>query len=1218
MRYITDRGMFFAVNTNTEKEKGLSLNNFEIIRKKLEGFIRKFYTNELIRGILICIAIGLLYFLFTAFIEYKLWLGTTARTALFWLFIAVEGFLLIRFIIWPLTKLFRLAKGIDEITASRLIGKYFPEVGDKLVNVLQLRRSVTNSELLLASIEQKSAELQPIPFRNAVNFKANLKYVPYAILPILIILISVGVGNTHWFTDGYTRVANYNQAYEAPAPFQFVVLNDSLYVNENEQYTLRIQTKGSVIPENVLIRYGDESYFLKNIAPGHFEYTFNRVSTPVEFDFQSGKVTSIPYTLNVTRIPVIRDFEMQLIYPGYIKRKSEIVKNNGNAKIPEGTRVVWKVTTAHTDKVKLLTSDTVHFFDQAAEQFKLQKNVYSNLDYQISTSNQKVDNYENLAFRIDVVRDQSPTIRVDQRVDSTNTNIHYLRGELKDDYGLSGLKLVYYAVDSPEQKEEKSMTVSGGSVDTFIYTFPNTLPLQEGKAYEYYFEVADNDAIHRFKRAKSATFTYRVSTKQERKNEQLQQQSETIEGIQKSITKQQKEQEALREMSRSQKEKNRLDFNDKKRVDDFLKRQKRQEENMKKFTQNLKENLEKQEENQPEEKKLEKDEYRDALKERIERAEKKIKKNEALLKELEKLAEQLQKEELTEKLDEYGKEKEKQERNLEQLVELTKRYYVIKKHEKLAEDLQQLSLKQEELSKKNSTENTAEEQKKLNEEFDTFSKEMKELRDSNEKLKQPMRLDQKESDEEGVREQQQEATEKLEKGQQQEAQPSQKSAAEKMKQMANQMQMESGGSSFGSAEQNEEDADMLRQVLDNLVVFSKGEEKVMQRFLKMNANNPEYAKNLRQQSVLRENFEHIDDSLFALSLRNPKISPVILDELSEVGYNMNKSLEHLANNYMAKGVISQRNVLTNSNDLAVLLSQALDQMNQQMSGGGKGKKGGKSKEFQLPDIIKKQQELSEQMKEGMEKGKDKDGKKPGESEGKKQGQGEKPGEKGEKGETGKSGKSGKSKEGQSEGKNGESGVGEGNSGENGEEKDGGQKGSNTKNGSDGKNSKGGSKNGKNGKGGKDGDGKGEEGEFGDEEDMSEQLFKIFKQQQELRQALEDKLKQNGLTPQEQGVLKRMEGVEEKLLEEGFSEETMNRMIDIKHQLFKLDKAAFQQGQDQKRESITNTKSYDAEVRRQLQKAREYFNTTEILNKQTLPLQPNYKERVRKYFNTVDD
>jgi hypothetical protein len=82
-------------------------------------------------------------------------LKPTARTILFWTFIAVELFLLLRFILFPIFKLFKLQKGIDYSQASKIIGNHFSEVGDKLTNFLQLSQDKNKSELLLASIDQK-------------------------------------------------------------------------------------------------------------------------------------------------------------------------------------------------------------------------------------------------------------------------------------------------------------------------------------------------------------------------------------------------------------------------------------------------------------------------------------------------------------------------------------------------------------------------------------------------------------------------------------------------------------------------------------------------------------------------------------------------------------------------------------------------------------------------------------------------------------------------------------------------------------------------------------------------------------------------------------------------------------------------------------------------------------------------------------------------------
>ena len=134
------------------------------------------------------------------------------------------------------------------------------------------------------------------------------------------------------------------------------------------------------------------------------------------------------------------------------------------------------------------------------------------------------------------------------------------------------------------------------------------------------------------------------------------------------------------------------------------------------------------------------------------------------------------------------------------------------------------------------------------------------------------------------------------------------------------------------------------------------------------------------------------------------ISEFVLNEIGEIHYNLDKSLETLADNNVARGASLQQYVLSSANKLADFLSNVQSDMKMQMSGKGKGKGKGMPSPGQgnpgkqLSDIIKKQEGLSEKMKEGMKPG-DKPGDKPGNKPGEKPGEGKKDGKgQGENGE----------------------------------------------------------------------------------------------------------------------------------------------------------------------------------------------------------------------------
>ncbi|MFD0990530.1 DUF4175 family protein [Mariniflexile jejuense] len=1130
--------------------------NFKNIQTKLEAFIRRYYTNELLKGAILFFAIGLLYFLFTLFVEHILWLNTTARAILFWLFIAVEFGLLIKFIFMPLAKLFKLQQGINYETASKIIGKHFPEVNDKLLNVLQLRQSTEQSELLVASIEQKSLELSPIPFKLAVNFKKNIPYLKYAAIPVLILLITFLFGKTNWFSNSLERVTHYKTAYEPPAPFQFFVVNDNLNAVENKDFKLIVKTAGDVIPENAEIVYNDETYFLKQTGIGEFEYVFSQLKSSVEFQLTSNNVTSKPYTITVVEVPTLLSFEMVLDYPEYTKKKDETLKSTGNAIVPEGTLITWKLNTKATDKVRLFANDTTAFAYEETGVFKTSKRVHNNLNYAISTSNKTLKNYENLAFNIDVVKDEYPVINVKVKTDSLDLQSLYFHGQISDDYGFSKLQLVYYPNNDESKKQVQNIAFSNSNVSEFINAFPNNLNIEAGVSYELYFQVFDNDVVKKFKSTKSNVFQFRKRTKEEEINKQLNEQSESIKDFNKSLKKFDEQDKQLEELSKTQKEKTQLNFNDKAKLESFLKRQKQQDDMMKNFNKKLKDNLEEFQKD-----KKEKDVFKEDLKERLKENEEQLKKDEKLLENLKKLQDKINKEELTQKLDDLAKQNKNKKRSLEQLLELTKRFYVEKKLDKLKDDLKTLATEQEKLSKESEDKNTKEKQENLNKAFDDFKKQLEELKKEGSALKKPIEIPQDKLEENAIQKEQQKASDALEqkdKAQSPEnkssslknAQNSQKNAAQKIKKLSEQMQsaMQAAG-----GEQMQEDVEMLRQVLDNLLLFSFEQEKLMKQFQTVDGTHSKFATFLKKQNSLREHFEHVDDSLFALSLRQPKLSEQVNKEITDVFYNIDKALGFFAESQVYQGVSNQQFTITAANNLSNYLSDVLDNMQENLSmSQGKGGKG----EMQLPDMIMSQEQLNKMMEEGMKKGNE--GKPKENGDGKKEG--DKQGEKGKEGNRGKDGDK------QGEGKEGN----------------------------------------------KSGDGE------GTNDSMNGLLYQIYQQQQELRNALEDKLAKEGIKGTGSALTRKMEEIEMDLLNKGFTKQTYQKMLDLKHQLLKLENASFQQGEEDKRESKTNQDNFNNTSTNQIPTAKQYFNITEILNKQTLPLQQVYKKKVKEYFNQTND
>ena len=95
--------------------------------------------------------------------------------------------------------------------------------------------------------------------------------------------------------------------------------------------------------------------------------------------------------------------------------------------------------------------------------------------------------------------------------------------------------------------------------------------------------------------------------------------------------------------------------------------------------------------------------------------------------------------------------------------------------------------------------------------------------------------------------------------------------------------------SSGESQENQEDAKVLRQILDNLLTFSFDQEKLLTKFKGITNSKTAINTLLKKAARIKTQFKHVDDSLFALALRQPKLSDVVLKEIEEVHYNLEKS-----------------------------------------------------------------------------------------------------------------------------------------------------------------------------------------------------------------------------------------------------------------------------------------------------------------------------------------
>ncbi len=971
--------------------------NYSLLIEKLDGFIRKFYINQLLRGALYTVGAVLGLFILLNVAEYYFYFNTGVRTAMFWGFAALSGVALYRWVALPLMHYFHLGKVISHEQAAQIIGDHFANVKDKLLNILQLKQQSSNAiyaDLITASINQKSDEIKFVPFKAAIDLGKNRKHLRWALPPIMLLLFLL-LGAPNIIREGTMRLWNSSTKFEKPAPFQFVVNADSLRTVQFADYVLKVKAEGAVLPNEMFINLGNVQYRLEKNAANEFSYTFVNVQKDTEFKLFAAGLESDDYTLGVVKKPNILSFSTKLDFPEYVGRPDESLSNVGDLVIPQGTSIGWVFNVQNTDMLALRFGNDggneAKRFDD--ELFQFNRRALRDETYKIFISNNLLPNADSVAYTITVIPDLHPQIAVEEFKDSTNQKMLFFAGDASDDYGLLNLTFNYQIKKTKggqlpmnSTKIEKKV----GKTADYNYTWDiRDLDLQPGDEVSYYFEVFDNDAVNGSKSARTGVMQYKMPTLDEFHQQQADNSEEIKKDLDEAIKESKKNQEELKKLRDKVLQKKEMDWQTRKEMEKLLDRQKKLQQKMEQAKQNFEQNNEQKQEFQQEqsEQMQQKQEqmekmFQEAVSEEMKQ----------LMEDIQKLLQEMNKDQMLEKMEEMQMSAEEMQKEMERLEELYKQLEVEQMLDQQIQELEELAKKEEEAAKnseeeKKSDEELQKEQEDINKKLEELMKKEEEIKEKNEDLKRPQELEDSKKDMEDTKKDTDGAKQDLDKKQKKGASKKQKSAANKMKNMANKKKEKKAG---GDKEQAEEDIKTIRQLLENLVGLSFAQEQTMKEVEKTTINTPRYVELGQQQFKIKDDFRLVEDSLQALASRNFNIESVINEKVTDIKASMKRSLDELEDRQVNIANEEQQRTMKNLNDLALMLAESMEQMQQQMADGmpgdqacqkpgkGKGKGKGKSKGDGEPkDKMSKGQEdvgkMMKEMKERMEKGKNSGG-----------------------------------------------------------------------------------------------------------------------------------------------------------------------------------------------------------------------------------------------------
>ncbi|NNE26774.1 MAG: DUF4175 domain-containing protein [Saprospiraceae bacterium] len=965
------------------------MSNYDLLIQKLDQFIRKYYLNQLIRGVLYSSAVIIGLFLAFTLLEHEFFFNTGVRKGLFYGFIGFSIASLAYWVLLPLSHYFKLGRIIDHEQAAHIIGHHFTSVQDKLLNVLQLKKQslgLTSADLINASIEQKTESIKLVPFKAAIDLKKNRQYLKYALPPALALLVMLFAAPS-LITESTHRIINNNTAFEKAAPFHFNIKNEDLSVVQYDDFDLNIQITGSVLPDEVFVEVDNFQYRMKKLSKDQFRYTFNSVQKNIAFNVFSGSVRSDKHELDVLLKPNLSSFEVSLDYPSYTGRKDEVLNNIGDMLLPEGTKVKWTFESNNTDILELgFTSNNERIEAKriAEQRFSAQKRIYKSDSYKVYISNKAIPTPDSVSYIVNVTPDQYPEINVEVFEDSLASGVIYFVGNASDDYGLENLSFNLIRTDERGGQINETETLLNPQFREIQYDHIldiNALQLKPGEKLSYYFEVFDNDAVNGSKSAKTAVMEFEKPTVEEFEEQEQENEEDIKDKLKKSIEESKKIKEELKKMREKLLQKQEPDWEDRKEFEKLFERQQEVEKALQEAKEKFEENLKNQEEftERSEEIQEKQEKMQELFEEAVD------KETQELMDKIQELLEELNKEDMIQMMEDMQMSEEAMEKNNERLLELFKNLEMEKEIQDMTEKLEELAEEQEDLSEK--TENSSEsqdslqnQQEELNKEFDKLQEKMDEMQQKNQELERPKDLGEDTPEQmEEIKKDMEQSQDQLQKQQNKSASKKQKRAAQKMKEMAQKMQSNQQSQNM---DQMQEDIAALRQLLENLVTMSFDQEDLINSIKRVNINTPTYVSQIQEQFKLKDDFQLIQDSLQALAKRVSQIEGFVTEKVVEIESNLGHSIDELEERQKNQAEDHQRKTMKNVNDLALMLSETMQQMQEQMGDMMMGsqmcnKPGGAGSSGQKPmdKITEGQQKLGEDMKKmGEGKGQGENGK----------------------------------------------------------------------------------------------------------------------------------------------------------------------------------------------------------------------------------------------------
>ena len=940
----------------------------DVLHARLAEVRRKRDRATALRAALVAVAAGLGLAFLAIVAEELFYFSPTVRAIILWGVLALS---VATFAVLGGTALLRLLKVLppeDDEKTARFVGDGIPELGDRLVNGLQLVKAyrsgafqeMYSSDLMRAAIADLSRTVEPIDFTRVVSLAGSRKAARVAGISFAVLFLLFVLSPSSFLGSAY-RLWHTGEVFAAPAPFRLLVEPGDREIVKGESVRIITRAEGAV-PETVelsLLPEGqntEETHIVPADNNGEYRYDIGSLKASTSYSVRSGSVQTQEYHLRVVDRPLIRLLRVTTRPPSYTGLPARTLDDNvGDISALKGTRIEVAL-----ESNKDLVSANLQFSKgpgvgvqvdgmKGKASFVLrEEGTY----HAVLKDKEGQTNIDPIEYTLKIMPDEYPSVSIvtpGTSLDVTDNTSLPMVFRISDDFGFTKLRIAYKLVRSryeqpwAEYKYQSVPIPKGIGNDGFVqYTWSlSSLGLVPEDAVSYHAEVFDNDAVSGPKSAVSEEYTLRLPSINEVFADADKSHESSMENLQESLTEAQQARKDLEQLIQdSKKQQQKLDWQDQKKAEQLSQKyqdiQKKLEDVKKTIDQMTsemqknqvlsKETLQKYMELQQLMEQMNSPEFAEAMKQ------------------LQQAMEKMSPDAMRKALENFSFSEENFRKSIERTMNLLKRLQVEQKLDQTMKRLAEMEKKQEELKEKTSdlkkgedakAADLAKQQEGLKQEAAQLKEEMESLQKKMEEFPSEMPLNEmqqanSEMAESQLDQQMGQISDQIQNQQTMQASAGQNQALQKMQRLSQKMQAVKEGM---MQRQQQQVLNEMRRDVKDLLELSKRQEELKNQSQQTQQNSPSFRQNAGEQMDIMQDLSTLSDRMSSLAQKTFAVSPEMGKAIGDAMRAMSESMKALEQRNGAGATGSQAEAMASLNQGAQLMQGAMEAMQQGGEGG---------------------------------------------------------------------------------------------------------------------------------------------------------------------------------------------------------------------------------------------------------------------------------------------